>query len=148
MTNAYDDIIHLPRHVSAKHPQMAVSDRAAQFAPFAALTGHDDAIKETARLTDERRELDEYMMDALRDRLQKIAERLEERPEITVTYFRPDKKKQGGAYIAAAGVVKRLDEYKRVIVMEDGKMIPIDEIISIEGEIFDTRLQPLDSRSS
>lgn len=148
MTNAYDDIIHLPRHVSAKHPQMAVSDRAAQFAPFAALTGHDDAIKETARLTDERRELDEYMMDALRDRLQKIAERLEERPEITVTYFRPDKKKQGGAYIAAAGIVKRLDEYKRVIVMEDGKMIPIDEIISIEGEIFDTRLQPLDSRSS
>ncbi|MEL7624118.1 MAG: hypothetical protein AAGU12_11055 [Clostridiales bacterium] len=148
MTNAYDDIIHLPRHVSAKHPQMAVSDRAAQFAPFAALTGHDAAIKEKARLTDERRELDEYMMDALRDRLQKIAERLEERPEITVTYFRPDEKKTGGAYIAAAGVVKRVDEYKRVIVMGDGKMIPIDEIISIEGEIFDTRLQPLGSRSS
>lgn len=138
MTNAYDDIIHLPRHVSAKHPQMAVSDRAAQFAPFAALTGHDAAIKETARLTDERKELDEYTMDALRDRLQMIAERLEERPEITVTYFRPDEKKTGGAYIAAAGVVKRIDEYKRVIVMDDGKMIPIDEIISIEGEIFDT----------
>ncbi len=138
MTNAYDDIIHLPRHVSAKHPQMAVSDRAAQFAPFAALTGHDAAIKEKARLTDERKELDEYTMDALRDRLQMIAERLAERPEITVTYFRPDEKKTGGAYIAAAGVVKRIDEYKRVIVMDDGKMIPIDEIISIEGEIFDT----------
>ncbi len=138
MTNAYDDIIRLPRHVSAKHPQMAVSDRAAQFAPFAALTGHDAAIKETARLTDERKELDEYTMDALRDRLQMIAERLDERPEITVTYFRPDEKKTGGAYIAAAGVVKRVDEYKRVIVMGDGKMIPIDEIISIEGEIFDT----------
>lgn len=137
MTNKYDDIINLPHHVSTKHPQMPLIDRAAQFAPFAALTGYDSAVKETARLTDVRIELDEYTMDALRGRLQMIADRLEENPEITVTYFQPDAKKEGGAYVTAAGAVKKIDEYKQVVVMAHGTVIPFDEIVSIDGPMFE-----------
>ncbi|MBA4700555.1 MAG: hypothetical protein H2212_14120 [Ruminococcus sp.] len=138
MTKAYDDIIHLPHHVSATHPPMAVIDRAAQFSPFAALTGYEAAIKETARLTDEKVELDEYMKDALNDRLQIIADRLKEHPEIVITYFQPDVKKNGGAYVTVSGRAKKIDEYKRVVVMSDGAVVPVDEIISIEGQIFET----------
>lgn len=136
MTKTYDDIIHLPHHVSATRPHMSAIDRAAQFSPFAALTGYDAAIKETARLTDERVELDEYMKDALSDKLQIIAKRLKEHPEIAITYFLPDVKKNGGAYVTAGGTAKRIDEYKRVVIMSDGTVIPIDEISSIEGQIF------------
>ncbi|MBE6011582.1 YolD-like family protein [Anaeropeptidivorans aminofermentans] len=138
MTKEYDDIIHLPRHVSRKHPHMATTDRAAQFSPFAALTGHAAAINETARLTDEKVELDEYMKDALRNKLQIIANRLKEQPEIVITYFQPDEKKDGGAYVAAAGTVKKIDEYNRVIVMTDRTAIPIDDITGIEGQIFES----------
>ncbi len=138
MTGAYDDIIHLPHHVSATHPHMTIIDRAAQFSPFAALTGYDAAIKETARLTDWRIELDESMQDALNDKLQIIADRLKEHPEIAVSYFQPDAKKSGGAYVTAAGPVKKIDDYERVVVMTDGTAIPIDEIISIDGLIFET----------
>lgn len=138
MTGAYDDIINLPRHVSTARPHMATIDRAAQFSPFAALTGYDAAIKETARLTDERVELDEYMKDALRDRLQIIADRIKEHPEIVITYFQPDSKKNGGAYVTSISTAKKIDEYERVVVMADGTAIPIDEIISIDGQIFET----------
>lgn len=138
MTKAYDDIINLPHHVSTKHPHMSAIDRAAQFSPFAALTGYGDAIKETARLTGERVELDEYTKDALSDRLQIIADRIKEQLEIVITYFRPDAKKNGGAYITTISTVKKIDEYERVIVMTDGTAIPIDEIISIDGQIFET----------
>ena len=117
---------------------MAVIDRAAQFSPFAALTGHDAAIKETARLTDERVELDQYMKDVLSDRLQIIADRIKEHPEIAITYFQPDAKKNGGAYVTAISTAKKIDEYERVVVMIDGTAIPIDEIISIDGQIFKT----------
>lgn len=140
MTTEYDDIIHLPRHVSAKHPHMSAIDRAAQFSPFAALTGHGAAVKETARLTDKRAELDEYMKDTLNDRLQIIADRLKEHPEIGITYFKPDVKKNGGAYATVINTVKRIDEYERIIVMYDGTVIPIDEIISIDGDIFEAML--------
>ena len=136
MTKAYDDIIHLPRHVSAKHPHMALIDRAAQFSPFAALTGHGAAIKETARLTDERVELDESMKDILGNKLQIIAERIMERPEIVITYFKPDGKKNGGAYVEAVGMVKKIDGYKRIVIMADRQEIPMDDIIGIEGQIF------------
>lgn len=132
MTKEYDDIIHLPRHVSKTRHHMAAIDRAAQFSPFAALTGYDSAIRETARLTDERVELDEHMKDSLSDKLRIIANRLEEQPEIEITYFQQDVKKNGGVYITAAGTVKKIDEYERVIVMIDGTAIPIDEIISIK----------------
>ncbi|HOG02081.1 MAG TPA: hypothetical protein PKW41_12110 [Clostridia bacterium] len=137
MTGAYDDIISLPRHVSATRPHMAVADRAAQFSPFAALTGYDAAIKETARLTDERIELDEYMKGALSDRLQIIADRMNEHPEISITYFQPDVKKEGGSYVTAIGAAKKIDEFERVVRMADGTAIPIDEIISIDGQIFE-----------
>ena len=138
MRNTYDDIIHLPHHVSTKHPHMALIDRAAQFSPFAALTGHDAAIKETARFTDEKVELDEYMKDILSDKLQIIAERLMDHPEIVITYFQPDEKKNGGAYVTATGTVKKIDEYDRIVVMTDKIEIPIDDIIGIEGQVFET----------
>lgn len=138
MTEAYDDIIKLPHHVSVTHPHMSAIDRAAQFSPFAALTGYDSAIKETARLTSERVELGEYMKDALNDRLQIIADRIKERPEIEITYFQPDAKKKGGAYVTAVGSAKKIDEYERVIIMTDGTAFPIDEIISIDGQIFES----------
>ena len=132
MTKTYDDIIHLPHHVSATHPHMSVIDRAAQFSPFAALTGYDAAIKETARLTDKRVELDESMKDALSNNLQMIADRLKEHPEIAITYFQPDAKKNGGAYVTVINTVKKIDVYKRIVVMTDGIVIPVDEIISID----------------
>ncbi|HHV12309.1 MAG TPA: YolD-like family protein [Clostridiales bacterium] len=138
MTKDYDDIIHLPHHVSAAHPPMSIIDRAAQFSPFAALTGHAGAIKETARLTDERIELDESMKDILGNKLQVIADRLKERPEIAITYFQPDAKKNGGAYVTATSTVKKMDNHEQVVVMTDGTVIPIDEIISIDGQIFGT----------
>lgn len=132
MTKTYDDIIHLPHHVSAIHPHMAAIDRAAQFSPFAALTGYDAAIKETARLTDKRMELDESMKDALSNNLQMIADRLKEHPEIAITYFQPDAKKNGGAYVTVINTVKKIDVYERIVVMTDGIVIPVDEIISID----------------
>lgn len=138
MMSKYDDIIHLPHHVSAKRPHMVAIDRAAQFSPFAALTGHSAAVRETARLTDKKVELDEYMKYALNDRLQIIADRLKEHPEIEITYFQPDTKKNGGTYVTAINTVKNIDEYERVVIMNDGTAIPIDEIISLEGEIFET----------
>jgi hypothetical protein len=117
---------------------MLAIDRAAQFSPFAALTGYGDAIKETARLTGERVELDEYMKDVLSVRLQIIADQLKEHPEIAITYFQPDEKKNGGAYVTVIGRAKKIDEYERVVVMTDGTRVPIDEIASIDGQIFET----------
>jgi hypothetical protein len=136
MTRTYDDIINLAHHVSVTHPHMTTIERAAQFSPFAALTGYDAAIKETARLTGKRVELDEYTKDALSDRLQIIADRMKEHPEISIIYFQPDVKKNGGAYVTAAGKVKKIDKYERVVVIADSTVIPIDEIISIDGQIF------------
>lgn len=138
MKNEYDDIINLPHHISKKRPHMKAIDRAAQFSPFAALTGYDAAVKETARLTDERIELSEDMKNALSDRLQIIEDRIKEHPEIAITYFQPDARKKGGAYLTVTGFVKKIDEFERVVVMTDGTAIPIDEIISIEGQIFET----------
>lgn len=138
MKKSYDDIINLPHHVSATRPHMSAIDRAAQFSPFAALTGYGDAIKETARLTGEKVELDEYMKDVLSVRLQIIVDQLKEHPEIAITYFQPDEKKNGGAYVTVIGRAKKIDEYERVVVMTDGTRIPIDEIASIDGQIFET----------
>ncbi len=134
MTGKYDDIINLPRHVSKKHPPMPAIDRAAQFSPFAALTGYDAAIKEKGRLTDRRVELDEYMKDAISYKLQIIEERLGEHPEIAISYFQPDTKKSGGVYLTAFSSVKKIDKYERLVFMTDGTVISIDGIISIDGE--------------
>ena len=129
----YDDIIRLPHHVSARHPQMSIHDRAAQFSPFAALTGHDAAIRETERLTEEWVELDEDSKEQLDERLQMIREHLAERPEITFTFFQPDERKQGGAYRTITGKVKKIDEYEHRILLEDGTALMVEHLVSIEG---------------
>ena len=129
----YDDIIRLPHHVSTRHPQMSIHDRAAQFSPFAALTGHDAAIRETERLTEEWVELDEDSKEQLDERLQMIREHLAERPEITFTFFQPDERKQGGAYRTITGKVKKIDEYENRILLEDGTALMVEHLVSIEG---------------
>lgn len=132
----YDDIMNLPHHVSKRHPQMSALNRAAQFSPFAALTGHDAAIQETARLTDSFIELDENRKNQLDEQLRLVRENLDCRPEIEVTYFRPDEKKSGGAYVTLFGKLKKIDEYSRQVIFTDGKSIPIERIFSIRGELF------------
>jgi len=111
-------------------------DRAAQFSPFAALTGYDAAVAETGRLTDERLELAEEEKEVIGLRLQLLLEHLDERPEVTIIYFVPDERKTGGAYKSVTGIVKKIDEYERSIVLFSGERIPIDEISQIEGELF------------
>jgi len=132
----YNEIRGHPPHVSKTRPQMPMSDRAAQFAPFAALTGYDAAIKETGRLTDERIELDVEALSALDMKYQLLMEALDEAPEVTITYFRPDERKAGGKYVSAVGAVKKIDDFERRITMQDGAKIPMDDVLSIEGELF------------
>jgi len=115
---------------------MSILNRAAQFSPFAALTGYDDAIEETARLTDRRLELDETERAILDEKLRIIKEHIDKKPEITITYFQPDIKKDGGAYISISGIVKKIDYYKRLVLMQDGSRICIDDISNITGEII------------
>ena len=132
----YDDIINLPHHVSTKRPQMSMLDRAAQFSPFAALTGYDAAIKETGRLTDEKIEMDEESLNMLNMKFQLLVDALDENQEVSFTYFKPDETKAGGAYVTATGIVKKVDDYERLITMVDGAKIPMDDVYSIESEIF------------
>lgn len=136
--NRYDEIMGLPHHVSKTRPQMPMSDRAAQFAPFAALTGYDAAIKETGRLTDERIELDEEALTALDMKYQLLMDAFDDAPEVTITYFQPDARKAGGKYITATGAVKKVDDFERLITMQDGMKIPMDDVLSIDGELFST----------
>lgn len=132
----YDDIIDLPHHVSKTRPQMPIADRAAQFAPFAALSGHGEAVKETARLTRQRIELDETLKAALDQKLNRVRSELEagEQPEVSVVYFVPDERKAGGAYEEASGCVRGIDEYRRELTFTDGTRIPVREIIGIESQ--------------
>lgn len=128
----YDDIINLPHHVSASRPQMPMSDRAAQFSPFAALTGYDAAIKETGRLTDAKIELDDEGLNDLNMKFQLLLEHLDDEPEVKITYFKADEKKAGGVYLEAIGIVKKLDDFERLITMQDGAKIPMDDILDID----------------
>lgn len=132
----YDEIINFPHHVSKTRPQMPMSDRAAQFSPFAALTGYDSAIKETGRLTDEKIDLDEESLNALNVRYQMLTDALEERPEVRITYFKPDERKAGGAYVTTAGAVRKIDDFEQTIIMQDGTRIPMGDVLSLEGELF------------
>lgn len=125
----YEDIIALPHHVSASHPQMSLADRAAQFSPFAALTGYEDAIDESARLTEEQIELDENAREELDEKLRQIRECGEAHPEITVIYFQKDARKDGGAYVTLTGRVKKIDEYARMISFMDGTVVRIENIL-------------------
>jgi len=131
MKTPYDDIIHLTHHVSQNHPQMPLRDRAAQFAPFAALTGYEAAIGETARQTTERRELDAQEAAELNRRLTDLAARLKDRPEVTIEYFVPDNRKAGGAYVTVAGRVRNISVSERLLVMEDGAAIPMEDVASV-----------------
>ena len=133
----YEDIINLPHHTSKKYPRMSLEARSAQFAPFAALTGYDDVIKETARLTNERREIDESLKIILDEKLQIIEEKISSKPLITFTYFVPDFKKEGGSYKTVTGNVRKIDEYRNLVALEDRMEIPIPEIIELNGEIFE-----------
>ena len=133
-THKYDDIIHLPHHVSTKHPQMALSDRAAQFSPFAALTGHEDSIRETARRTEAFLELDEDKKEQLDEKMHVLQEYFSEKPEIMVTYFVPDEKKAGGAYVTHRGRIRKIDTYLRRLLFEDGTEVHMQYIFEMDGE--------------
>ena len=115
---------------------MSLLDRAAQFAPFAALTGYDDAVKETARLTDEKIELSEENLNVLNMKYQILVDRLDEEHEVVFTYFVPDGNKSGGAYVKKRGVVKKVDDYERLITLYDGTKIPMDDVLTIDGDFF------------
>lgn len=132
----YDDLLYMPHPVSKKHPQMPILDRAAQFAPFAALTGHSAAIKETARLTDSKIELDEDTRMQLDMKQQILLEMTAKQPEIIVTYFKKDPRKSGGSYLTVTGNLKKIDSYTHEFVMNNNRRIPIDDIIAIESECF------------
>ncbi len=126
--NPYADIIDLPHHVSTRHPQMPMEKRAAQFSPFAAMVGHDAAIRETARLTEEKLELSEDEKAVIDGKLQMIQAHITEQTKITVTYFQPDKKKSGGAYVTVTGFAKKVDDVSKLLLLQDGKAIPIKDI--------------------
>lgn len=136
ISHKYDDIINLPHHVSKKHPQMSLHDRAAQFSPFAALTGHKAAINETARLTDEKQILSEDVIAKLNEQLNLIKENIGTNPIVTITYFVPDDGKSGGAYISNTGVVKKINEYNHTVILTDKTVIPIEQISEMQSDIF------------
>ena len=127
----YDDIINLPHHQSKNHPHMSMHDRAAQFAPFAALTGYDDAIKEARRLTDSKPELDENQLEELDQKLADLMTRIEEHPKVTITYFEPDDNKDGGEYIAYDGRLSKIDYAGKALIFEDNKTISLSDILKI-----------------
>lgn len=131
MNRNYDDIIDLPHPEPQIHPRMPLHDRAAQFSPFAALTGHSDAIAETGRLTDSRVILDEYEMARVDDALQRLQELLPQKPMATITYFVPDGRKAGGAYQTISGTVKRIDTVNGILLLTDQHMISITDIFDV-----------------
>ena len=131
MTNEYDDIIHLPHHVSKRHPQMAMLGRAAQFAPFAALTGYDAAIRESGRTTEDWIEQDEYRDHILNQKMQQLISRLSENPIVTIEYFLPEKHKSSASYHTMTDRVRRIDEIEHVVELKNGKHIPIRFITGI-----------------
>ena len=136
MNSKYDEIIGLPHHVSKTRPQMPMDDRAAQFAPFDALNGYDEAIQETGRLTEDRIEQEEGALSALNAKIQVLWAHLADAPEVVFTYFRPDDRKAGGAYLTKTGRVKKLDAYERLVVLQDGTKLKMDDILDMRGELF------------
>ena len=132
MKNPYEDIIGLPHHVSKTRPQMPMSDRAAQFSPFSALTGYDSAIHETGRLTSEKIELSEDAREILNRKLLIVAESPEQNTEVIITCFVPDELKNGGSYREISGIIKKIDEVEQAIIMQDQTRIPLDSLLEIE----------------
>ena len=133
----YDDIIHLPHHVSKTRKPMPMINRAAQFAPFAALTGHDEAIAETARQTAPRRILSSDEQDRLSKSLTYVIDHISEHPNLTFTYFIPDTQKEGGRYVSTTGILRAYDDFEKRIVLEDGTVVLVETIVSISGDMLD-----------
>lgn len=134
MSTPYDDIINLPHPISERHPRMPMIDRAAQFAPFQALVGYGEAIQETVRFTDQKAELTEEEILLLDGKLRELAEAIPDGPAAEFTYFKPDSKKDGGAYITVTGAVKKVDSLERLVWLDHGEAIPIDAIVKIQDE--------------
>ncbi len=147
MPGKYDDIINLAHHVSTKRARMSMRDRAAQFSPFAALTGHDEAIEETARLTDRKVEIDEKTKSVLNDKLLFIGENINKKPIVVITYFLDDTLKSGGAYITVEGVVRKVDNVEKTVIMADRRVIPICDICDIDCELFTEYVRKLKQKS-
>ena len=134
----YEDIVNLPHHVSRNRPQMPLRERAAQFAPFAALTGYGEAIDETARWTEERREMDENERAVLDSRLRFLSMRLDEQPPVEIEHFVPDSRKTGGAYVRTMGRLVAISPASRMLMLIDGTVISLDNITAIESPLFNT----------
>lgn len=132
MTGPYDDILHLPHHVSGVRPQQPMEKRAAQFSPFAALTGYDDAVEETARFTETKAELEEDAKAAVNAVLISLSKNTKTHPSVRIEYFAPDSRKSGGSYIQTEAVLKKIDIYNRVLYLESGTAVPFDDISLIE----------------
>ncbi len=141
MNSPYADIIHLPHHVSQNHPQMPMHDRAAQFAPFAALTGYDDSIAEAGRLTTERRELSEQEQNELNRRFDFLINRLKGSSEVDIVHFVPDVRKPGGEYQTTTGSIKNISLPERIITLDTGVIIHLDDISYIGGSIFSEMME-------
>ena len=135
-TDKYDAIIDCPHYVSQRRPHMSMIDRAAQFSPFQALTGYGAAIQETGRLTDRKIELSEDERIVLDMKQQILLDNIRERPDVSITYFIPDERKDGGSYVTVTGNVKKIDDYQRLLILTDRAQIPLDEIVDIESELF------------
>ena len=141
MSSEYDDLLNLPHHTSTVQPAMPIQNRAAQFAPFAALVGYDALIQETTRLTDQKAELDESVKAELNEKLRLLLELLPQQPEVTVTYFLPDSRKAGGAYRTTSGIIRKFLRNENILVMMDGTQIPIGDIVGIESRsLIDTEV--------
>lgn len=134
MSREYEDIIHLPHHVSTNRNRMSMTDRAAQFSPFAALTGYDAAIRETGRLTDQPLELAADELERLDRALRWLMVLPEGESEVRVRYFRPDARKDGGAFVDCTGRVRRVDPHRQLLTLSDGSVIPFDRICRIDGD--------------
>lgn len=133
----YDDMLDMPHHVSKVHPQMTMQQRAAQFSPFAALSGHGEAVQEAQRLTDDKLDLDERQKIELDEKLQILLQHLKEQPKLHIVYFIPDDKKAGGEYVSKEGKTRKFDPYEKTLIMADGTKIAIDQISELNGELFD-----------
>lgn len=136
MSGKYDDIIGLPHPTSSKHPRMPISERAAIFSPFAALSGHSAALAETARLTDQKIELDEDTKAELDRKQAVLLEHIGEQPEVTVTWFQSDERKDGGAYVTVTGRLRKIDEAERALVLLDGTRVPLEDVMELESSCF------------
>lgn len=136
MSGKYDDIIGLPHPTSARHPRMPISDRAAIFSPFAALSGHSAALAETARLTDQKIELDEDTKAELDRKQAVLLEHIGEQPEVIVTWFQSDERKDGGAYVTVTGRFRKIDEAERALVLLDGTRVPLEDVMELESSCF------------